>query len=56
MTQNPVHHRRAKHIDTKYHHIRVEVKRGGVQLEFCKTSTTLVDIMTEGLYWIAIGT
>uniref|UniRef100_A0AAV1TN90 Reverse transcriptase Ty1/copia-type domain-containing protein n=1 Tax=Peronospora matthiolae TaxID=2874970 RepID=A0AAV1TN90_9STRA len=32
MTENPVNHSRAKHIDIKYHHIRDEVKRGEEKL------------------------
>ena len=49
MTKNPVNHGRAKHIDIKYHHIRDEVKRGEVKLEYCETATMLADIMTKGL-------
>uniref|UniRef100_A0AAV1VDR1 Integrase catalytic domain-containing protein n=1 Tax=Peronospora matthiolae TaxID=2874970 RepID=A0AAV1VDR1_9STRA len=49
MTNNPVNHGRAKHIDIKYHHIRDEVKRGDVNLEYCETTTMLADIMTKGL-------
>uniref|UniRef100_A0AAV1TGV8 Reverse transcriptase Ty1/copia-type domain-containing protein n=1 Tax=Peronospora matthiolae TaxID=2874970 RepID=A0AAV1TGV8_9STRA len=49
MTKNPVNHGRAKHIDIKYHHIRDEVKRGDVKLEYCETTTMLADIMTKGL-------
>uniref|UniRef100_A0AAV1TBG1 Polyprotein n=1 Tax=Peronospora matthiolae TaxID=2874970 RepID=A0AAV1TBG1_9STRA len=49
MTKNPVNHGRAKHIDIKYHHIRDEVKRGEVQLEYCETSVMMADIMTKGL-------
>ena len=49
MTKNPVNHGRAKHIDIKYHHIRDEVKRGEVKLEFCEASMMLADIMTKGL-------
>ena len=48
--QNPVNHGHAKHIDIKYHHIRDEVKRGEVQLEYCETATMLADIMTKGLH------
>uniref|UniRef100_H3H9X7 Retroviral polymerase SH3-like domain-containing protein n=1 Tax=Phytophthora ramorum TaxID=164328 RepID=H3H9X7_PHYRM len=43
MTKNPVNHGRAKHIDIKYHHIRDEVKRGEVKLEYCKTSVMLAE-------------
>ena len=49
MTKNHVNHGRAKHIDIKYHHVRDEVKRGEVKLEYCETSTMLADIMTKGL-------
>uniref|UniRef100_A0AAV1UWJ1 Integrase catalytic domain-containing protein n=1 Tax=Peronospora matthiolae TaxID=2874970 RepID=A0AAV1UWJ1_9STRA len=49
MTKNPANHGRAKHIDIKYHHIRDEVKRGEVQLEYCETSVMMADIMTKGL-------
>uniref|UniRef100_A0AAV1VBQ7 Uncharacterized protein n=1 Tax=Peronospora matthiolae TaxID=2874970 RepID=A0AAV1VBQ7_9STRA len=46
---NPVNHGRAKHIDIKYHHIRDEVKRGDVNLNYCETTIMLADIMTKGL-------
>ena len=49
MTMDTVNHGRAKHIDIKYHHIRDEVKRGEVHLEYCETSNMLADIMTKGL-------
>ena len=49
MTNNPVKHGRAKHIDIKYHHIRDEVKRGEVKVKYCDTSIILANIMTKGL-------
>ena len=49
MTKNPVNHGRAKHIDIKYHHIRDEVKRGEVELQYCETSIMLADILTKAL-------
>ena len=49
MTKNSVSHGRVKHIDIKYHHIRDEVKRGDVKLEYCETSLMLADIMTKRL-------
>uniref|UniRef100_A0AAV1V6R7 Uncharacterized protein n=1 Tax=Peronospora matthiolae TaxID=2874970 RepID=A0AAV1V6R7_9STRA len=49
MTKNPANHGRAKQIDIKYHHIRDEIKRGEVQLEYCETSVMMADIMTKGL-------
>uniref|UniRef100_H3H220 Reverse transcriptase Ty1/copia-type domain-containing protein n=1 Tax=Phytophthora ramorum TaxID=164328 RepID=H3H220_PHYRM len=47
MTKNPVNHGRAKHIDIKYHHIRDEVKRGEVKLEYCETSVMMSASITE---------
>uniref|UniRef100_H3H972 Reverse transcriptase Ty1/copia-type domain-containing protein n=1 Tax=Phytophthora ramorum TaxID=164328 RepID=H3H972_PHYRM len=35
--------------DIKYHHIRDEVKRGEVKLEYCETSVMLADVMTKAL-------
>jgi hypothetical protein len=49
MTKNPVNHGRAKHIDIKYHHIRDEVKSGGVEVEYCSTAKMLADLLTKGL-------
>jgi hypothetical protein len=34
ITKNPVNHGHAKHIDIKYHHIRDEIKRGEVKIEY----------------------
>lgn len=50
VTKNPVNHGQAKHLVVKYHHIRVDVKCGEVQLEFCKTSMMLAGTMTKRLY------
>uniref|UniRef100_A0AAV1UAH3 Copia protein n=1 Tax=Peronospora matthiolae TaxID=2874970 RepID=A0AAV1UAH3_9STRA len=49
-TKNPVNHGRAKHINIQYHHIRDEVKRGEVKLEYCETTVRLADSMTKGLH------
>ena len=50
MTKNPVNHGRAKHIDMKYHHIRDEIKRGEVKVDYCETSVMLADILTKALH------
>uniref|UniRef100_A0AAV1VJK2 Uncharacterized protein n=2 Tax=Peronospora matthiolae TaxID=2874970 RepID=A0AAV1VJK2_9STRA len=49
MTKNPVNHGRAKHVNTKYHHSRDEVKRGDDTLEYGETAMMMADIMTKGL-------
>uniref|UniRef100_A0AAV1TJV6 Uncharacterized protein n=1 Tax=Peronospora matthiolae TaxID=2874970 RepID=A0AAV1TJV6_9STRA len=50
MTKNPVNQGRAKRIDITYHHIRDEVKRGEVKLEYCKTTVMMADIMIEAIH------
>lgn len=47
--KNPVSHGRSKHIDTKYHFIRDQVKRNEVQLVYCKSEDQLADIFTKPL-------
>jgi hypothetical protein len=37
LTQNRVFHNRSKHIDIKYHHIRDQVKKGEVVIEYLQT-------------------
>ncbi|KAL8139011.1 hypothetical protein V2J09_005012 [Rumex salicifolius] len=49
LAQNPVHHERSKHIDTRYHFIRECVENGNVKLEYTKTETQLADILTKPL-------
>lgn len=49
MTKKPVNHGRAKYIDIKYHHIRDEVKRGDIKIEYYEASVMLADIMTKEL-------
>ncbi|CAI5733481.1 unnamed protein product [Hyaloperonospora brassicae] len=50
MTKNPVNYGRDKQIDIKYRHIRDEVKRDEVKLEYCETTVMLADTMTKGLH------
>ena len=38
LAKNPVHHQRTKHIDIKYHFIRLEIQEGRVNLE-CSNRT-----------------
>ncbi|GMF49232.1 unnamed protein product [Phytophthora fragariaefolia] len=49
MAKVSVNHDRTKHVDIKYHHIRDEVKRGEVIVEYSETATMLADIKTTGL-------
>ena len=48
LSKNLVFHKRTKHIDAKYHHIRKLVKNGEVFLKHCKTEQ-FADILTKPL-------
>ncbi|GJR42622.1 retrovirus-related pol polyprotein from transposon TNT 1-94 [Tanacetum coccineum] len=46
---NNVQHSRSKHIDVRYHFIKVQVEFGMVELYFIKTTYQLADIFTKAL-------
>ena len=37
LANNPVHHKRSKHIDVKYHYVRLEIQNGAVNLTYVPT-------------------
>ena len=49
MTNNPVQHRRTKHIDIRYHFVREHVLNGTVQIKYCCTKNMLADLFTKPL-------
>jgi len=49
LAYNPMHHRRTRHIDTKYHHIRHHINHGTVRLEYINTTKQLADSLTKGV-------
>ncbi|KAD3338470.1 hypothetical protein E3N88_06134 [Mikania micrantha] len=49
MSQNPVSHKRAKHIDLDYHFIRELVMSGKLHTRFIPTNLQLADIFTKSL-------
>lgn len=49
LTQNPVHHRRTKHIELDIHFVREKVALGHVRVLHVPTSQQFADIMTKGL-------
>ena len=47
LVNNPVHHRRTKHIDVKYHYIRAKQDAGEVVVQKIPTERNLADIFTK---------
>jgi len=49
MTNNPVGHKRTKHIDIRYHFVREQVLKGTLQIKYCSTKNMLADLFTKPL-------
>jgi hypothetical protein len=47
LTNNPVHHKRIKHIDVEYHYIRVAQEHNDVKVKKIHTDDNRSDIMTK---------
>ena len=49
LSQNPIAHKRAKHIDNDYHFIRELVSSGKLHTKFVPTKLQVADIFTKSL-------
>jgi hypothetical protein len=49
LSKNPVHHKRTKHIDIRYHFVREAVVDGIVKITYCPTKEMVADILTKPL-------
>ena len=50
LAKNPMHHKRSKHIDIKYHWLREHTyENGTIDLEHCSTEDMVTDMMTKAL-------
>ena len=50
LAKNPMHHKRSKHIDIKYHWLREHTyENGTIHLEHCVTEDMVADLMTKAL-------
>ena len=47
LAKNPVLHQRTKHIDIKYHFIRVEVQKGYILLRYIPSEQNFADMFTK---------
>ena len=55
LAKNPVHHQRTKHIDIKYHFIRLAVEEGIVDLQYIPTGENIADQFTKPLSWVKLA-
>src|SRR5579871_6578245 len=49
LANNPEYHKWSKHINIQYHFIREKIEEKKIELEYCKTSKIIADIMTKSL-------
>lgn len=49
IAENPIHHRRTKHIDVRHHYIREMVRMCKVKLSYLPTNEMPADVLTKGL-------
>ena len=49
LSKNPVHRKRSRHINIRYHFIRQNVDEGIVKLEYIPTAKNIADMFTKPL-------
>jgi hypothetical protein len=49
LAENPIHHKRSKHIRIKYHWIREQIQASVVKLQHVSTTEMVADIFTKSL-------
>jgi hypothetical protein len=49
LSENPIFHKRTKHIDIRYHFIRERVASGEIELKYVATEHQLADLLTKAL-------
>ena len=50
LSENPVFHKRSKHIAIRHHFLRQFVEENIVKFEYIKSSENIADILTKPLY------
>ena len=54
LANNPVVHKRSKHIDIRHHFTREKVESGEVRLEYVATEHQLADLLTKALHRVRL--
>ena len=54
LANNPVHHKRSKHIDIRFHFIREHIQNGHVAIYYVPTSENIADIFTKPMSRISL--
>ena len=49
LSENPIHYKRTKHIDIRYHYIREKVESGEIKLTYIHSQAQLADLLTKPL-------
>ena len=47
LANNPIHHQRSKHIDVKYHYVRLEIQNRVLELAYIPTDNNVADVFTK---------
>ena len=47
LANNPIHHQRSKHIDVKYHYVRLEIQNRVLELVCIPTDNNVADVFTK---------
>ena len=47
LARNPVHHQRSKHIDIRYHYIRLQIATGTIILHYVESKDNVSDVFTK---------
>ena len=55
LSENPVSHKRTKHIDIRYHFTRERVETGDVVLKYVATEYQLTDLLTKPLLSLRVA-
>ena len=49
LSYNPVHHKRTKHINVRFHSIREKIQQGLIEVQHISTDKQLADVLTKPL-------